>query len=95
MDEQTVTAIKKEGFFKRLWKGFSSSFKRFPVEALICLTYFVFYAFVDPRNNFLDSLVAHPNDSAIHLPIRSFPTLLPSFCIDRLDIYSSRKKTLS
>ncbi len=93
MDEQTVTAIKKEGFFKRLWKGFSSSFKRFPVEALICLTYFVFYAFVDPRNNFLDALEANPNDSAIHLPILFFPVLLVSFCIHRFALKSSRNKT--
>ena len=94
MDEQTVTAIKKEGFFKRLWKGFSSSFKRFPVEALICLTYFVFYAFVDPRNNFLDALEANPNDSAIHLPILFFPVLLVSFCIHRFALKSSRNKTI-
>ena len=94
MDEQTVTAIKKEGFFKRLWKGFSSSFKRFPVEALICLTYFVFYAFVDPRNNLLDALEANPNDSAIHLPILFFPVLLVSFCIHRFALKSSRNKTI-
>jgi hypothetical protein len=94
MNEQIETVIQKEGFLKRLWKGFSSSFKRFPVEALICLTYFVFYAFVDPRNNFLDALEANPNDSAIHLPILFFPVLLVSFCIHRFALKSSRNKTI-
>ena len=94
MNEQIETVIQKEGFLKRLWKGFSSSFKRFPVEALICLTYFVFYAFVDPRNNFLDALEANPNDSAIHLPILFFPVLLVSFCIHRFALKPSRNKTI-
>ena len=50
MSELAENTPKKEGFFKSLWKGFISSFKRFPVEALLSVTVFLIHLFVFREN---------------------------------------------
>jgi hypothetical protein len=89
MSELAENAPKKEGFFKSLWKGFFSSFKRFPVEALICITYFVQYAF------FSQSMIeAMSRENTQRLSILFIPILLVSFCLHRFAMRSTRYKTI-
>ena len=89
MSEMSENTPKKEGFFKSLWKGFISSFKRFPVEALICITYFVQYAF------FSQSMVeAMSRENTQRLSILFVPILLVCFCLHRFALRATRYRTI-
>lgn len=82
MNVPSDSPAKRESFFKRLFKGFFNSFKRFPVEAILSITVFAIHLFV-----FRDNVDPNNMDSTNDVPL-NYDHILVFFVPIFLIVYS-------